>query len=80
MLEAVYIEGTREGYSPAQVEDGTLTVGELIALLSEFDEDTKVFIQNDNGYTFGKVSYSTVTLGSYGEDDEYDLGTDDSGW
>lgn len=37
-MNALYIEGRRSGYSP----DGcgkTLTVGELIEILSDFDED-----------------------------------------
>lgn len=74
MKQALYIEGTRQGYTPSQIGK-TMTIGELIELLCEYDEDTEVFIQNDDGYTFGEVSCNTITWGSYDEDgDRYYLG------
>ena len=42
----------REGYGPDQVRK-TMTVGELIALLEDYDEDTPVYLSFDNGYTYG---------------------------
>ena len=58
MYNAVIIEGRRDAYVPYQVGQ-TLTVGELIARLKEFDEDTLVFIGNDRQsygfYTYGRV-------------------------
>ena len=51
----LYIEGRRNGYSPEQC-GRTMTVGDLIAYLEDFDEDTKVYISNDNGYTFGNIT------------------------
>ena len=53
-MKALYIEGRRNGYSPKQCEN-TMTVAELMAFLEEFDEDTPVYIQNDNGYTYGSI-------------------------
>lgn len=77
MEKAVFIDGTREGYSPAQVGEQTLTVGELIAILSECDEDAKVFLMNDRGYTFGHIGWETITGGAYDPstegDEEYTL-------
>lgn len=74
---AIYIEGTRQGYAPDQVERNTMTVRELIDYLEELacenGDDTRVFIQNDNGYTFGAINYGTITVGDYDEN-EYDLG------
>lgn len=56
----VYIEGRRDGYSPDQC-GGTMTVGELIAYLEQFEEDAEVFLNNDNGYTFGSITESSFT-------------------
>lgn len=53
----VFIEGRRNGYSPEQC-GRTMTVGELIGFLEQFDEDTEVFINNDNGYTYGNITES----------------------
>ena len=46
----VYIDSRRDGYSPSQCHD-TMTVGELIDILSQYDEDQPVYIRHDNGYT-----------------------------
>ena len=51
----VFINGKRNGYNPEQC-GRTLTVGELIELLSELDEDAQVFLKNDNGYSFGSIT------------------------
>ena len=54
----IIIEAKREGYTIEQAEDEreAITVGELMQLLEDFDEDTKVYISNDNGYTYGSVT------------------------
>lgn len=51
----VFIEGRRNGYSPEQCTD-TMTVGELIAYLEQFEEDAPVYLKNDNGYTYGSIT------------------------
>ena len=51
----LYIEGRRNGYSPEQC-GRTMTVGDLIAYLEQFDEDAEIYINNDNGYTFGNIT------------------------
>ena len=53
----VYIDSRRDGYSPSQCHD-TMTVGELIDILSQYDEDQPVYIRNDNGYTYGNITIS----------------------
>lgn len=63
------IEGRRNGYAPDQC-GRTLTVGELIERLREFDEDTEVFLKNDNGYTYGNISWDSFEEDDR-EDDEY---------
>lgn len=56
--EVLIIEANREGYSIEQAENErtAITVGELISLLEDFDEDTKIYISNDRGYTYGSVT------------------------
>lgn len=51
----LYIEGRRNGYSPEQC-GRTMTVGDLIAYLEQFDEDAEIYLNNDNGYTFGNIT------------------------
>lgn len=60
-MEALYIEGKRNGYSPDQC-GRTLTVGELIAELEQYDEDRPVYLRNDNGYTFGSITERDISL------------------
>jgi len=58
MANIITIEGRREGYTPEQITH-TMTVGELIDYLSQFDEDRLVMIDNDNGYTYGSICYDS---------------------
>ena len=51
----LFIEGRRDGYSPEQCYK-TMTVGELINFLNQYDEDTEVYLKNDNGYTYGSIN------------------------
>lgn len=55
MKKRIFIKGKRNGYSPEQCGD-TLTVAELIEILKGFDGDSKIYIENDNGYTFGSIT------------------------
>ena len=50
----LFIEGRRNGYNPAQC-GRTMTVGDLIAYLEQFDEDTEIYLINDRGYTYGSI-------------------------
>lgn len=54
-MKALYIEGKRNGYGPDQC-GRTLTVGELIEILEQFDYGRPVFLRNDNGYTYGNIT------------------------
>ena len=58
MAQVLTIDGRRDGYSPEQITN-TMTVGELINFLQDFDEDTPVMINNDNGYTYGAITYDS---------------------
>lgn len=59
MKRQIIIETTRAGYAPEQV-GRTMTVGELIAILEEFDPDTPVVTSHDRGYTYGPVRESDI--------------------
>lgn len=52
----LFIEGRRNGYEPEQCGK-TMTVGELLEYLEGFDEDTKVYLRNDGGYTYGNIDF-----------------------
>lgn len=66
MKEAIFINGKRNGYGPEQC-GRTLTVRELIEVLSEFDEDTELFLSNDGGYTYGSITEQDIWLEEYDE-------------
>lgn len=57
--KAVFINANNNGYEPSQC-GSTLTVGELIELLSNFDEDRPVYLRFDNGYTYGSLAEDDV--------------------
>lgn len=71
-MNALFIEGKRNGYGIDQCGK-TLTVRKLIELLSDFDEDTPVYLRNDNGYTYGSITERDINtaddLGMEGEDE-----------
>lgn len=54
-MNAVFINGKRNGYAPDQCGE-TMTVKELIEMLEGYDEDALVFLSNDNGYTYGSIN------------------------
>ena len=55
----IYMEGRRNGYGPEQC-GRTMTVGEMIEYLQQFDEEAEVFLNNDGGYTFGSITESSI--------------------
>lgn len=69
-VECVFVRGNRDAYGPDQIEDNTITVGELIEILDQYDENLKVFLRNDNGYTFGSISNDSISLGEYNSNGE----------
>ena len=53
------MKAEREGYAPDQIAR-TMTVGELIEFLNNFDEDEKIYLSHDNGYTYGGIGWSDL--------------------
>lgn len=54
-MAKLMIAAEREGYSPEQIRR-TMTVGELIGYLEQFDEDELVYLRHDRGYTYGGIT------------------------
>lgn len=75
-MKYLMIEGRREGYGPDQIRD-TLTVGELIEYLSQFDEDTPVMLNNDNGYTYGSITHDSFEEANFNENGDREGDEDD---
>ena len=67
----ILIEAQRQGYDTDQVGD-TITAGELIKILEEYEEDTPIFISNDNGYTYGSIKNWDIKEEYDKEDEEYE--------
>lgn len=60
----------REGYGIDQIRR-TMTVGELIDFLGNYDEDTPIYLSFDNGYTYGGITENRFEE-DYEEDEEYE--------
>ena len=60
---------TRSGYSPSQCYN-TMTVGELIDFLQQFDPDTKIYTGYDRKYTYGEIRESQFEFLEDEEDEE----------
>ncbi|MBQ7036591.1 MAG: hypothetical protein IJN74_03770 [Clostridia bacterium] len=54
-MNAVFLNTKRSGYSPDQCKN-TMTVGELMNMLDDFDEDAPIYFKNDDGYTYGSIT------------------------
>ena len=69
MRDVIFIEGNRNGYDIEQCGK-TLTVGELIELLQDYDESTPIYLRNDNGYTYGSINYRDISEEDLEDDEE----------
>lgn len=52
---SIYINAKRNGYDEEQCGN-TMTVGELIEFLQQFDDETPVYLKHDGGYTYGSIT------------------------
>lgn len=69
MKERIIIDTVREGYGIDQIRS-TMTVGELISFLSDYNEDVPVYLSFDNGYTYGGINERSIEAEYYDEDEE----------
>lgn len=60
MRNYIEIKTLRSHYSAGDCFDSTLTVGELINILSQLDADKPVVLSFDNGYTYGGITESAI--------------------
>lgn len=67
-MKKLLIQTFREGYGIDQIRK-TMTVGELLDFLGNYDEDTPVYLSFDNGYTYGGITESRFE-DDYEEDNE----------
>ena len=69
MKNVIFIEGNRNGYGIEQC-GYTMTVGELIEELQQYNENTPVYLRNDKGYTYGSINYEDISEVEVKEDVE----------
>ncbi len=69
----VFIAANRTAYTPEDVEH-TLTVRDVIDALSDYPDDTPVYLKHDGGYTYGGIGWGDFQEEYDGEceDDEDD--------
>ena len=68
-MNYVVIDAVKGGYTPSQVANRAMTVGELIEELKYFDPEDKVILSFDNGYTYGALREANICE-DYEDDDE----------
>ena len=75
MRHAVVFEARRDGYGIDQIADKAMTVGELISILEDYDEDALVVLSHDNGYTYGTLSSMMMGEAEENEDGDWEAPT-----
>lgn len=71
-MKAIIIQAKRQAYGVEDIvsDSRTLTIRELIEELSQYDEEAKVVLSHDNGYTYGGITARDIE--DYeGENDEF---------
>jgi len=53
-MTKLILHAERDEYGIHQIKN-TMTAGELISLLEEYNEDTPIYLSHDNGYTYGAI-------------------------
>ena len=71
------IDARRKGYGTDQIRR-TMTVGDLISMLEQYDDDTPVYLSHDP-QSYGWYTYGGITEGCFNEveDDEEEENEDD---
>lgn len=54
-MKRLIYHASHDAYSIDQIRS-TMTVGELISILENYDEDTPVYLSFDKGYTYGGIN------------------------
>lgn len=56
----IKIDTSRDAYSAKELLNRTMTVGELIEELQNWDEDTPILLSFDNDYTYGRLTANSL--------------------
>lgn len=62
MGQIVTIKTSRDYYDAKECAEYSLSVAEVIDILSRYPNDVKVVFSNDNGYTYGIVDNNTFKI------------------
>lgn len=62
MEQIVTIKTSRDYYDAKECAEYSLSVEELMEILSRCPNDAKVVFSNDNGYTYGIVDNNTIKV------------------
>lgn len=62
MTDIVILHTNRDDYNIENSAEYSLSVGEVIDILSRYPDDAKVVFSNDRGYTYGRVKNSSIQL------------------
>lgn len=68
-MKYLKIEVRRDAYSPSEIGN-TLTVGELISILENYDEGMPVIMSHDSDYSYGGIVADNIDTD---EDESEDL-------
>lgn len=60
MTKIIKLKVNRDYYDINDCVDNTLSVAEVIEILSRCPSDAKVVFSNDNGYTYGNLDNNTI--------------------
>ena len=70
MKTALVYSTFREGYRIDQIRS-TMTVGDLICFLEQFDDEMPVYMDFDNGYTYGSFDEHRFEETDIGEEEDF---------
>lgn len=70
-MKKLILNTMREGYGTDQI-NRTMTAGELISFLQDFDEDIPVYLAFDNHYTYGAILESRFEEDYNDDEDDED--------
>ena len=54
-MKKLILDANRDAYCTSDC-GSTMTVSELIELLSEYDGDMKIYLRHDGGFTYGAIT------------------------
>ena len=72
MKEVIILKTRRSHYSVDECADETMTVQELIDILSDYEPDTKICYSNDNNYTYGYIGMYDIKTREIEDDEDED--------